>query len=265
MILNIPSHTLVTGGASGIGAETARALVGLGGRVTILDLNRDAGEALAAELGPGADFGRADICDEAALKAALARAETRGPVDGLVTCAGMAQKTRSIEALTRAEFDKVMQTHVMGMFLCCQLFGSAMAARGKGAIVNVSSVLSIRPGPVHAYGAAKAAIDNVTQTLAAEWGRRGVRVNSILPGWVDTPLVREQEKAGRDLSRIRDFAALGRLIDPKEVSNVICFLLSDAASAMTGARVVVDAGVSLMGGWAPYPEFDRFGHGATQL
>ena len=127
-----------------------------------------------------------------------------------------------------------------------------MLQHGGGSIVTLSSVLAIRPGPVLAYGAAKAGIVKLTQSLAVQWGKKNIRVNAICPGWVDTPFIRKQEAMGRDLSPIIEMTPLGRLAEPHEISNVVMFLLSDASSAVTGSALVVDCGITLAGGYMPY-------------
>jgi NAD(P)-dependent dehydrogenase (short-subunit alcohol dehydrogenase family) len=110
----------------------------------------------------------------------------------------------------------------------------------------------VRPGPVLGYGAGKAAIVNLTQSLAVQWSRKNIRINTICPGWVDTPFIRAQEAAGRDLSPIINMTPMGRLVRPEEIANVALFLLSDLASAVTGAAIVADGGITLAGGYLPY-------------
>ena len=102
------------------------------------------------------------------------------------------------------------------------------------------------------YGAGKAAIINLTQSLAVQWGKKNIRVNAICPGWVDTPFIRKQEEAGRDLSPITNMTPMGRMARPDEIANVAEFLLSDASSAVTGSALVVDCGITLAGGYLPY-------------
>ena len=149
-------------------------------------------------------------------------------------------------------FDRMLRSHLNGTFLTCKLLGKKMLQHGGGSIVTLSSVLAIRPGPVLGYGAAKAGVINLTQSLAVQWGKKNIRVNAICPGWVDTPFIRKQEAAGRDLSPIIEMTPLGRLAEPHEISNVVMFLLSDASSAVTGSALVVDCGITLAGGYMPY-------------
>ncbi len=246
---------LVTGGASGIGAAICQLIVDRGGRVGIIDLNVEMGTAVAEKLGKNVEFVRADICDEAQLTDAYETLkESLPPATGLVTCAGVSPTRLSIEDCPLEEFRRLVDNHASGTFLTCKVIGADMAARGGGAIVTISSALSIRPGPMLGYGAGKAAVLNLTQSLAVHWAKRKLRVNTIVPGWVDTPFIRRQEAAGRDLSPITRVTPMGRLVKPEEVAEVAWFLLSPAASAMTGSAVVVDCGVTLGGGWLPYGE-----------
>ena len=252
--MNSSSPTIVvTGGASGIGAEMCRLIVERGAHVGIVDLDEEKGTTLAKQLGQNAKFARADICDEGQLNEAYETLKKDLPmVTGLVTCAGVSPTRLPIEEYPLDEFRRLLDNHASGTFLTCKVIGSDLAARDGGAIVTISSALSIRPGPMLGYGAGKAAVLNLTQSLAVHWGKQDLRVNTIVPGWVDTPFIRRQEAAGRDLSPIIKVTPMGRLVKPEEVAEVAWFLLSPAASAMTGAAVVVDCGVTLGGGWLPF-------------
>lgn len=251
-----PSSTIVvTGGASGIGAEFCRLATSRGASVGIVDLNVEMGEELAEELGELAVFLQADICDEEQLIAANeALKERMPPITGMVTCAGLSPTRMSIEDMPLEEFRRLLDNHASGTFLTCKVIGSDMVRRGGGAIVTLSSALSIRPGPMLGYGAGKAAVLNLTQSLAVHWGKKNLRINTIVPGWVDTPFIRRQEAAGRDLSPIKDVTPMGRLVKPEEIAEISWFLLSPASSAMTGSAVVADCGATLGGGWLPYGE-----------
>lgn len=249
------SHSVVvTGGASGIGAALCRQVVDAGGHVAILDVNLDAAVALRDTLGERAYAARANVLDEAELtEAHRALAETLPPVTGLVNCAGIAQVPKPIEEYPVEEWARVIDSHLKGTYSSCRTFGAAMASRGFGAIVNIASVLSFRPGPVLAYGPAKAAIVNLTQVLAVQWAKRGVRVNAVAPGWTDTPFLKPKERAGeRDMTPILRATPLGRLMKPDEIASVICFLLSPASSAVVGVTIPCDGGVIAASGWAPY-------------
>jgi len=247
----------ITGGASGIGAATARRVLAAGGSVGIVDINRDAMQALAGELGDRLLWRECDALDEDGLTRALRDCEQRTPtVNGLVTCAGIPPLPKKIEDTPTADFARLVDSHLKGTFIACKVVGAAMAARGQGAIVNLASVLSFRPGPVLGYGAAKAAVVNLTEALAVQWGRKNVRVNAVAPGWTDTPFLRPKERSGtRDLTPILNATPMGRLMQPSEIAEVIFFLLSPAASAVTGATVPCDGGVIAGSGWNPYGGF----------
>ena len=248
---------VITGGASGIGAATARRIVAAGGSVGLIDMNREGAEALAAELGDAALAATADAGDEASVHAAF---ETfgahRSALRGLVNCAGLAQIPTPIEAYPVEAWQRIVDSHLRTTYVACRIVGSAIAAQGGGAIVNLASVLSFRPGPVLAYGPAKAGVVNLTAALAVQWAHRGVRVNAVAPGWTDTPFLRPKERKGeRDLTPILAATPLGRLMKPEEIAEVIFFLLSPASAVVTGVTIPCDGGVIAGSGWAPYGGF----------
>ena len=241
---------IVTGGASGIGEAAVRRIVAAGGHVGIMDLNAAAGAALARGLGARVASTSADMRDEAAVSAAhdeLAR--VLPPVTGLVNSAAVTTRFSRIEDFSPDEFQEVLLSHTRGTYVPCRVIGSAMARRGNGAIVNLASVLSFRSGPVLGYTMGKAGIVNLTETLAVQWAKSGVRVNAVAPGWTDTPFIR---KPGRDFSYVTNATPIGRLLKPEEVAEVIYFLLTPAASGITGATIPVDGGYLAGTGWAPF-------------
>lgn len=249
---------IVTGGGSGIGAAVARRVIAGGGHVAILDFHVEAAEALALELGPRAVAAPGDVLDEPGLRLTEESLAQHLPhINGLVNCAGIAQVPTAIEDFSTEQWSRIVDSHLTGTYIACRVFGAAMAARGAGAVVNVASVLAFRPGPVLAYGAAKAAVVNLTEALAVQWARRGVRVNAVAPGWTDTPFLRPKERRGeRDFTPILRATPMGRLMQPSEIAEVIHFLLSPAASAVTGATVPCDGGVIAGSGWGPYGGFE---------
>jgi len=240
----------ITGGASGIGAATALRIVKDGGYVALVDLNLELAQAIAVELGGHAIALKADIQNEAEVRAAHEQAEAAlPPLNGLVNSAAAQPGPAPVEDLSPLEFDRVLTSHVTGTLIPCKVVGSAMAARGRGAIVNLASVLSYRSSPALAYGAGKAGVVSLTESLAVHWGKKGVRVNAVAPGWTETPFIQHRRKM---FDRIAASNAQGRLLKPEEIGEVIHFLLSPAASAVTGTTVVCDGGFLAASGWGPY-------------
>ncbi|MFT3799833.1 MAG: SDR family oxidoreductase [Burkholderiaceae bacterium] len=233
---------VVTGGASGIGLATAGILVERGWRVIVSDVNAEANARAASAIGALAD--PFDVTDEHAVEQAIERIEARdGPVEALFANAGVIQPGGRSEDLPLAEFDKVIAVNLRGVYVCCQAAGRRMIGRGRGGVVITGSVTASRSAPLHAYAPAKAAVVHMAACLAADWGRSGVRVNAVSPGYVATPPVRANIEAGkRDPRLLIESSALGRMVESEEVGRAVAFLLSDDASAISGINLPVDAG-----------------------
>jgi NAD(P)-dependent dehydrogenase (short-subunit alcohol dehydrogenase family) len=244
---------IVTGGASGIGEACARELGACGARVVVADIDADKAEAVAASL-KGAMPARLDVTDMAALEALAVQVEAAwGPPTILIASAGVIQRPLPPEELTMAAWDRVVAVDQRGLYMTCLAFGKRMAANGRRAIVNVASVTSFRSVPLHAYAPAKAAVVSITECLAAEWGRSGVRVNAVAPGFTLTPALQAAIDAGeRDVAILSQNAAMGRLVATEEVAKACRFLVSDDASAITGVTLPVDAGWLVSGSWMTY-------------
>ena len=244
---------VVTGGASGIGEACARELAACGARVVVADIDEARAEAVAAAL-PGAIAARLDVTSVDGTEALAERIERElGPVAIAVTSAGVLQRPLPPESLPMEVWDRVVAVDQRGVYVSCVAFGARMARHGAGSIVNIASIAGIRSMPLHAYAPAKAAVIGMTQALAAEWGRSGVRVNAIAPGFVLTPALQAAVDAGqRDPAALAENSALGRLVDVDEIAKACGFLASDDASAITGITLPVDAGWLVAGSWASY-------------
>lgn len=243
---------LVTGGLSGIGAAAAAVLAEDGFTVLVADIATGPGSQPphGARLWPS----RFDVSDEAAVETGIAAIEeAHGPLVGLVNAAGILGKMHKPDRLKMVDWDREMAVDLRGTYLMCRAVGSRMAARGAGAIVNVASVVGSLAAPVHGYGPAKAAVINLTQTLAAEWGPAGVRVNAISPGFTRTPALETAFKVGAlSEQRLQDASALKRLVEPREVARAVSWLIGPHSSAVTGINMPVDAGFLASIGWQPY-------------
>lgn len=244
--------SVVTGGSSGIGLACTRNLVDRGDRVVVLDLP---GVAIPDDLArAGVHFYGCDVSDESAVKLAVDVIENEyGPVSTLVNSAGIIQPRLEPERLDMKTWDKVVAIDQRGTYLCCVAFGARMALRGHGSIVNIASITGSRSVPLHAYAPAKAAVISITQCLASEWGRSGVRVNSVSPGYTLTPALQAAiDRNDRNPDDLIRPTAMGRLVKPEEVAAAVGFLTSSAASAITGIDLPVDAGWLVGTPWQTY-------------
>jgi NAD(P)-dependent dehydrogenase (short-subunit alcohol dehydrogenase family) len=246
---------LVSGGASGIGAATARLVVREGGKAAIADRDEEKGRALAQELGASALFVPLDVTQEPAWQKAVAvTVDTFGGLHGLVHAAGIGARN-DIESCTLAEYRRINDVNALGTFLGCKAAIAAMRQRndspGGGSIVNISSVLGLRGASyAKAYCASKGAVRLLTKHVALHSAQMkyGIRCNSVHPGYIDTPMIAPRLSATVDNMSgrqwLEELHPLGRLGTAEEVANMILFLLSDESAFSTGSEFVCDGGLT---------------------
>jgi NAD(P)-dependent dehydrogenase (short-subunit alcohol dehydrogenase family) len=235
---------LVTGGGNGIGRATCQALAEAGAKIAVADIDLEAAQRVAAEIGRG-EAHRLDVTDEAGVAAVIeAIAARHGRIDVLVNNAGLGARVPTVELATE-RWRQVMAVNLDGSFFCVRAAGRHMLAAGRGAVVNLASIMGLVGGghyPNLAYHSAKGALVNFTRALACEWAPRGVRVNAVAPTFARTrltePLLGDRAMAERLLAE----TPLGRFVEPEEVAAAILFLASDAASMITGVTLPVDGG-----------------------
>jgi NAD(P)-dependent dehydrogenase (short-subunit alcohol dehydrogenase family) len=237
--------TLITGGASGIGLATARLLLKSGWRVAIVDRNEAALEPAHKELGAskGVFFAPLDVTDEAAAERVVAQVvETLGGLDGVVNSAGIAADVHMLDTPVDL-FRKILDVNVVGTFIVARAAARIMKDRGGGAIVNLASVSGVRGSKGRsAYGSSKGAVCVLTQVMANDLARFGIRVNAIAPGPVDTPMVQALHTP-KDRALWARHLPMRRYGKPEEMASVIEFLLDGTKSSyVTGEIVAVDGG-----------------------
>jgi NAD(P)-dependent dehydrogenase (short-subunit alcohol dehydrogenase family) len=241
---------VVVGGGNGIGAACCKLMAERGWRVAVVDLNKDAAEQVAAEVGGVSSVG--DISDLAAIEQlADEREREHGRITGLVVAAAAFQDKYAPDESLMDLWRRVVKVNFEGTFNANRVFSSRMARAGGGSIVNISSIVGHGSSPQHAYGPAKAAVINMTKNFAAQYGKSNIRVNSVSPGAVLVPRVLARAP-GRYATDIDSQMALGRRVQPNEIAEGVEFLLSDKASAITGVDLMIDAGWAVANSWHIY-------------
>ncbi len=235
---------IVTGGASGMGAATARELRLAGAKVLIVDMNVVLATAFAREI--GADLLIGDVSDSAFCDSVVATAvEKYGRVDVLINAAGIIVRASAL-GTSDEQWQRVMNVNVSGVFYLSRAAVAVMKRQGKGAIVNFGSIWGgVGAAGVVAYCASKGAVHQLTRAMALDHVADGIRINAVCPGEVNTPMLaseRSEPVTAEILQRIASTVPMQRLADPVEIARVVLFLASDDASYMTGAMVNVDAG-----------------------
>jgi NAD(P)-dependent dehydrogenase (short-subunit alcohol dehydrogenase family) len=239
---------IVTGGGRGIGREISRTLANAGADIAIAEILADIGEEAATEMreiGRESLFIQTDVTDPNNVDAMVQQAwDNFGKIDILVCNAGIARNSPA-EETPDEQWLEVININLNGVFWCCRSAGKRMLERGSGAIVNIASMsgsIVNKPQPQAAYNASKAGVMHLTKSLAAEWATRGVRVNSVSPGYIGT----EMTKAGmsnEEWNRLwHEMTPMNRVGEPSDIAHAVWYLASDAASYATGTDLIVDGG-----------------------
>lgn len=255
--LKLDGHVcLVTGGASGMGREFAKAMARCGATVIIADLNVEGARVATAELtsdGYQADWIELDAADAASAENMAAKAnEKYGHIDVLVNSIGVGAKARPGEDKYQL-WNRLIQINLNGVFNCCSAVGEVMAEHKKGTIINIASMSASivpaknRPGRLGEYGlfgycASKGGVRQLTKAIAALWAEYGIRANSISPGYVDTPMTKEPHSDPAIRALMEATIPMGHIASPEEITGAVLFLASEASAYITGHDLLVDGG-----------------------
>jgi NAD(P)-dependent dehydrogenase (short-subunit alcohol dehydrogenase family) len=252
---------VITGGASGIGEGTARLFVAEGASVVIADIQDARGAALVDELGSPAVFQHADVTSGDDVKGAVARAMAEfGRLDCMFNNAGLLGTVGPVEDIPVDEYELTMQVLLRSVFLGMKYASPVMKAQGSGSIISTSSVAGIMAGDgPHIYTTAKAAVIQLTKSVALELAEHSVRVNAICPGGIVTPLVmggipNNPQLEGLARKGLAKFQPIPRAGEPLDIAQAALWLASDESTFVTGLALVVDGGATVGTRWAKQPE-----------
>ncbi len=236
---------IVTGGARGMGGATSRLFVAEGAKVVIADVLDADGEKLAKELGPNAMFQHLDVSDESNWRSVIEKTVAKfGRIDVLVNNAGVLLFKTLLET-SKSDFERVIGVNLVGTFLGVRLVGEHMVANKRGSIVNISSVDGMKAANgLGAYCSSKWGIRGLTRVAAMEFGHKGVRVNSVHPGGIDTAMGNPYAEPKEKVNQRYTMVPMQRVGEPEEVARTSLFLASDDASYLCGAEIVVDGGMA---------------------
>ncbi len=235
---------IVTGGARGMGESHVRRFVEEGAKVVFTDINEEVGEQLSAELGDNALFVKHDVTDEAGWQEVVEKTEAAfGPVNVLVNNAGISM-SKSIFDMSVEDYKKIIDINQVSVFLGIKAVLPSMQKAEGGSIVNISSMNGIVGGAI-GYTDSKFAVRGMTKAAALQVGHLGIRVNSVHPGVIETPMVTE----GDAVEQIKEFAKhipMRRMAQSEEVTNMVLFLASEESSYSTGSEFIIDGGLTAM-------------------
>lgn len=236
---------VITGGAGGMGESHARRFASEGAKVVITDINEEKGQSIANDIGETALFIKHDVTNEDQwVNVVKQTEETFGPIYGLVNNAGFLEGPASIETQTLEMFKKVFEINAVSTFLGMKAVIPSMKKNTKGSIVNISSISGLMGVPNQAaYVSSKYAIRGMTKSAAQEVGKDNIRVNSVHPGVVKTPMI-DSEAFKEAEEAVTAQMPLGRIQTSEELSNMVLFLLSDESNSSTGSEFVVDGGLT---------------------
>ncbi|WP_313799597.1 glucose 1-dehydrogenase [Cytobacillus sp.] len=233
---------IITGGARGMGASHVRAFIKEGAKVMIADILEQEGKALANELGENVKFIKLDVTKRANWEEVVAETEKAfGPINVLVNNAGISMN-RSIEETSEEDYRRILDINQVSVFLGMKSVIPSMKKGNGGSIVNISSINGLVGGAI-GYTDTKFAVRGMTKAAALELSRFGIRVNSVHPGVIETPMIL-QEDSKEAIQEFAKYIPSGRVAKPEEVSNLVVYLASEESSYSTGSEFVVDGGLT---------------------